>query len=446
MKQRSASATVSPEASHLSPLPPAVVAPVGGWRYALALLICLYVVLAGIHATVVPVGNTGYQNAPDEAAHVAYVWSVASGHLPTHSHPTPYTSEPVANGYEWHQPPLYYALMAPLSGLGERGMRVGSILLGVACLLLIYRSGRTLLPGDPAAAILATGIAALIPTHIAITSTVNNDVLLEVCFSGSLLVMLTALMQGFSRSRAIWLGIALSAALLTKLTGLLLLPVSGFCLLLLWRNGVRRTELLKNCGLTFSLFLLLTGWWFVRNLALYGQLLPLRLFAEEFAHTAQAADCASRVGGWTPYLVQMSLGTFMSFWAVNGTAKGARLGIPSFLPDQIYLLVGGISLLAGVGLARLHFQRRTLFTTEQLHGLWVLFLTIALVGLAYLAFILRYFQMQGRYMFPAMLPICLVFALAFRSVFPERWKPTASLFLLGLLGCIDMVYLRYLMP
>ena len=67
------------------------------------------------------------------------------------------------------------------------------------------------------------------------------------------------------------------------------------------------------------------------------------------------------------------------------------------------------------------------------------------MGLSYLAFIAKYFQMQGRYLFPAMLPICLELAMGYRGLFPDRWKNPASGLLLALLGVIG-VDLRYVLP
>lgn len=419
----------------------------GAWRFALPLLLLLYISFACIHSAIVPIGQTGYQNAPDEAAHLAFVRSVASLHLPTHDHPTPFSDHPVPNGYEWHQPPLYYAVAAPFLILGAQGVRLCSLLLGVCALLLIYRAGRQLFPADPAVALLAVGLAALTPTHIAITSTINNDVLLEVCFSASLLVLVGALQNGFTRRSAVWLGLTIGAAILTKATGLLLLPVFGYALLLMRRTGVSWRELVRQAAVTVVLVLLLSGWWFARNQVLYGQPLPLRLFAADFGHTAQAAPMAEAAGGWGSYYLQGSLLTFFSFWAVYGrTAHDAQYGIPRFLPQQIYLLLGIACLCAAAGLVRLHLQRKALFTTPQLQGLWIFFLTITLVGLSYLAFIAKYFQMQGRYLFPAMLPIALVFALAFRGLFPERWKNPASALLLALLGVVAAAFLRFVMP
>jgi hypothetical protein len=420
----------------------------GGERFLLPLLLVVYLGFACLHAFVVPIGQNGRQNTPDEGAHLSFVRSVASFHLPTHDRPAPYPGSTGANGYEWHQPPLYYALAAPFLAIGgQHGVRLFSILCGFAGLLLIYRGGRLLFPADPVVALLAVGMAALTPTHVAITSSIDNDVLLEVCFSAALCLLIGALQKGLTLRSAAWLGLSIGAAILTKATGLLLLPILGFAVLLMAVSGTARQDLLQRCAVTLGIVVLLSGWWFVRNQALYGQLLPLRLFAADFGHTALAAPMAEALGGWGAYFVRACCWTFFSFWAVYGRKPfDLANGIQRFLPTEIYVLMGIACLCAAAGFTRLHFQRKALFTTAQLQGLWVCFLTIALVGLSYIAFISHYFQMQGRYLFPAMLPISVVFALGFRGIFPERYKNAASALMLGVWGAVALAYLPFILP
>src|SRR4051794_29532023 len=54
----------------LSPLPQAPRGLAPGWRAVLPLVVLIYVCVASIHAFKAPVGATGYQDAPDEEAHV----------------------------------------------------------------------------------------------------------------------------------------------------------------------------------------------------------------------------------------------------------------------------------------------------------------------------------------------------------------------------------------
>lgn len=426
-----------------SPLPPMEQSTPAGFKWAFFALICLYLCMAITHLMLVPTGLTSYQNAPDEAAHVAYVRSVAAGHLPSQKAPLA-SGQKEAPSYEWHQPPLYYLLAAAFLPLGERAMRLVSVLCGLIAIWLIYRTLRLVFPERPLLAVLAAGIAAFTPTHIALTSVVNNDPLLEVCFSGSLLALLASFHGGFTTRRAIWLGIGIGCAILTKATGLLLLPISLFSMFLFWRAGESPRTLMRGAAITSGTVLALTGWWFVRNQFLYGEPLPIHGFADAFAGTLQADKVAERLGGWGAYLFLMGIGIFESFWAVycNGMPRDVEKGIPSFLPDPVYQIVGFVCLAAAVGMTRLHLRRRAEFTETQLFAIWILFATAGLVGLSFLAFLLKYAQMQGRYLYPAMLPLCLILALGWQSVFPPRYQKAATAMLLLFLGALCLGFLR----
>jgi 4-amino-4-deoxy-L-arabinose transferase-like glycosyltransferase len=390
----------------------------------------------------VPTGHTGFQNAPDEAAHVAYVRSLAAGHLPSQRAPLAANQNSAAS-YEWHQPPLYYVLAAAFSPLGDRAMRLASVLCGLAAICLIFRIVRLVFPERPVLATLAAGIAALTPTHIAITSVVNNDALLEVCFSATLVVLAAAFRGGFTKQRAIFLGIGIGCAILTKATGLLLVPISLFGLFLLRRTGESPLSLVRGAAISFVTILTLTGWWFIRNQVLYGELLPIHGFAEAFAGTMTAERVVRKVGGWSNYLLMMGAGIFQSFWAVlyGKTPEELAYGVPRFLPDRVYLILAGVCLTAAGGMPRLILRRRVEFTESQRSVIWILIATVVLVSSSFIAFILKYFQMQGRYLYPAMSPICSILALGWLSVFPPRYHGVATALLLTLLFGFCILFL-----
>ncbi len=410
------------EVPPLSPLrlPPKPLTGLG--RGLLALLIGLYLALGSLHAVTVPSGSSGYQNAPDEYAHRLYVESVSRGRFPS---PADAVTEPRA--YEWHQPPLYYLLAARFAGPQERGLRFVSLGLGVIGLMLIFRAARLLFPGSLTVSFLALGIAAFTPTHLALTSVVNNDGLLEVCFSWMLLVSIASLLSGFTMYRAGWIGVAIGAACLTKATGLLLFPAFLVLLLLLRRTGESPKILVRHALWTLTAAFTVCGWWFVRNGRLYGEFLPFRAFSRMFEHTALAQDVVSGkiplgVEGWGGYARLVSSWTFQSFFAVYGTPRSAQFGVPVFLPAQVYLLAGGVVLLAGYGLTRLHFEADTETSPTQRFAFWLLFFVLGCVTLSFAAFVTKYFQAQGRYLFPAMLPISILLAAGYERASRGKYR------------------------
>ena len=426
----------------LSPLPPSPKPLRGGWRWALPILLLLYVTLAIAHASLAPLGGTGYQNAPDETAHITYVRVVAHLRLPSNTNPgLEGTRSP---SYEWHQPPLYYWLDAALLPFGARAMRGLSLLCGIASLLFIFFSARKLFPEDPMIAVLAVGLAGLTPGHIAITSTVNNDALLEACMSGVLYLLIVSFLGGFTIVRAAMLGFAIGLAVLAKATGLLLLPVLLLALFFLWREGEDPLSLFRGALWSGGVCLLTCGWWLARNIHLYGELLPVHTFTATFSHTAQAADFVAALGGWGNYSWNVLINIFKSFWAVYSTSGEAVYGIPRYLPDQFYLLTGLASGLALAGLIRLHFRRKATFTPVQQHLVLLLFGSALIVSAAFAVFLSQYYQTQGRYLYPVMLPISILFALGWRAAFPERYANLATLFFLGMLGLCALAFLGYI--
>lgn len=415
------------------------------WNYILYALLLAYLVFAGMNAWRVPTGSTGYQNAPDEAAHVTYIRVAQAGKLPTQLNPTQgiNTNSPT---YEWHQPPLYYFIAAIIMPLGEKSVRCVSILFGLISILLIFLTARKLFTKSEQIAVTAVGIAALIPGHVAIMSAVNNDSLLELCFSCFLYVLAQCIMDGISLKRSLALGAILGFGLLTKATALLLIPLLLFAAILLWRTGEKPKKLVQNLTVVFGMAVLISGWWIVRNTMLYHEPLPLHAFVQSFEGTAKAQDVINgtiglKVDGWTGYYILLSQWTFKSFWAVFGTAQSALYGVPRFLPEVVYTLLGLVSIAVAAGMGRLHFKRRVDFTGRQLSVILIFGAVIGLVSCSFLLFTHKYFQAQGRYFYPAMLPFSIIFAMGWRAIFPVKYSDLACVILLILLGTISVLFL-----
>ena len=415
------------DAGPLSPLPPPTAAMLGRKRFALPVLLLFYSLFASFHALATPTGQTGYQDAPDEAAHVAFIRTLATtGRLPTQA-----SSASDPQSYEWHQPPLYYIPGVKLLAYGPRAVRVFSILCGLFAIVLTFQIARLLIPDEPLIAVVAAGIAGLTPSHIAILSVVNNDALLEVGFSLTLLLMLQALRSGFTMWRAGWIGVAIGLTCLTKATGILLFPVLLFALFLYYRAGETPKAIFQNALWCVVVSLALCGWWYGRNYHLYGEILPIQAFNRAFGGTTLARDVMSgRVGlqadGWGGYFALVGQWTFQSFWAVYGTPRSALMGVPVFLPAPLYALFGLLSAAMAAGLTILHFRRRTIFSEAQRCEIWLLFALTALVAASFFSFILHYFQAQGRYLYPAMGAIATLGAAGWLALFPQKYRAAAS--------------------
>jgi hypothetical protein len=158
--------------------------------YAPWVVLAAHSLLAIAYNLATPFGNNGYPNTPDEGAHFQYVAYVArEWRLPKF--------EGYAGvGYEAHQPPLYYFLAAAIYALtGGEGKAVR--LLSTACsagvVWLVWLTLRRLASERPLLALAGMGFAAFLPMHIAIGSAVGNDALTNLLFAAVLYALLTNL-------------------------------------------------------------------------------------------------------------------------------------------------------------------------------------------------------------------------------------------------------------
>ena len=172
-------------------------------RALLALILLLYVVLATLFAVFTPPWQ-----APDEPAHYNYLGYVAAhGDFPVlqvgdypHAHleeikrrgfPADMSIAPIR--YEFHQPPLYYVLAAPifnLTGGDPLALRLLSVFLGAGIILVTYAIARRICPDRPALALGTAAFVAFLPQHLATVSQIGNDVLAELLFAMTLFVLM----------------------------------------------------------------------------------------------------------------------------------------------------------------------------------------------------------------------------------------------------------------
>ncbi len=281
-------------------------------RLALALVIVSYLGLTFLFSWWTPAGE-----ANDELDHVQYIeYIMSTGSIPHIA---------LANGHESHQPPLFYLLGAgwqellgahpfhlslPFGAAPPHGgvllhnlahsytptehhdaviiheLRYLSVLLGLGTVLLTYKAG-ALASGRRSIGVASAGFVALLPKEIVVSSSVTNDALVIFLGSLSLVLLLAWIRQDGSARRkhllATSLGLTLGAAVLTKFNALPL--VATFLVVMLVAVlSTRRSPQMRSARnylfldplIVVFAFLLVTGWWFIRNQQLYGDLLAQR--------------------------------------------------------------------------------------------------------------------------------------------------------------------------
>jgi 4-amino-4-deoxy-L-arabinose transferase-like glycosyltransferase len=365
-------------------------------------------------------------NNPDEPAHVNVVRQVAmTGTLPVLSpgdwdndllarlttswFPNDYEIDGIR--YEGHQPPLYYLLAAPVHRLTVNmplnrqilALRLFSIAIGAIAVIAAFVVAREAALDRPILAVLTAATVAFVPMNTAISAAVNNDALATALAGVTLAALMVGRRRGFSDRWAIGLGALIGALVLTKLTVYVYIPL---ILVTLFLAGLARTRTASRpspahggggWGVGASVLrwpliasvvaFLVSGWWIVRNMLVYGPLDPLAMSRHDQIVVGQQR--------WAAYDLE-SLDFFFrilfrSFWGMFGW-----MGV--VLDDGFYILFLVFTVLGVVGLM---LRSSALHQTSLLA--WATLLVFAEVAYYNLTFI----QPQGRYLFPALVPIAV---------------------------------------
>ncbi len=414
------------------------------------LILVAYLLLALGYAVVTPTWQS-----PDEPAHfnyVRHVWETRS--LPV-LQPGDYPADlleelkrlkwpadrPVdAIRYESHQPPLFYLLAAPIYGLAQalgaslRGtviaVRLVSVALGSVGLYVAWRVGRLSLPESSTVVLAAVGLVAFLPMHLAITAAVNNDSLAELTLLLLLWLCLARVVGYVPQRRFIVLGALLVAtALLTKTTiyvAAIALPAAAEGIAWWRRHRFGLTPALAVLAGIYLGALLLSGWWFVRNTAVYGS---GDYFGWQRHDSIVVGQLTSR-----DYLAQVGLArglreglatVFQSFWGIFGW-----MGAP--YPYEVYWVLYTLAALAAVGLI-LYAIGRWGWPRPQF---WLLGLVIACAVAGVALYNLKFVQFQGRYLFSALTPITLFAALGLREVWARQHERVLLALSTGLVAAL----------
>ncbi len=409
----------------------------------LALIVVAYLLLGTAYA----LGTPKWQ-APDEPAHFNYVVYVAENYrfpvLQMGDYPHAYLEEIKAASfpddmsiellrYEFHQPPLYYLLAAivykitsflPLDGR-VLALRLLSVVLGGVLLYAAYRLVKEIFPDDEALALGATAFVAAVPMHLALTAALNNDTLAELILVGVLWGLVRWIKEGQGVT-PIGLGALIGLGLVTKTTAYVALPLAFIVIVGLHRRSVR--DLGRSLAAVFWPALLLALPWWIRNVAVYGDMDFLGLGRHEAVIVGQprTAEWLAQLGAFE--LVKRFLATtFRSFWAQFGW-----MGV--LVDERIYLALALVCALVGLGFLLFVWRSGQTLSSYQKSALGLLGLSALFTLASYLWYNVQLVQHQGRYLFPALVPLGLAFALGWREVLVrERAKIIVGLFFVLLL-------------
>lgn len=439
--------------------------------FILALIVTLYVVIAALYAV-----RTPKWQAPDEPAHFNYVRTIAeTGTLPVlqpgdydHDYLERIKAEkfppamPVDGiRYESYQPPLYYLAAAPIYLLARAGgldaqvfaLRVFSVALGGLVLLLAFAIVREVFPDDLLLPLATVGAVATLPMHLAVAASISNDMAAELVLAFVLLLALRRVHGKIADRQFVILGgVLFGAGLLTKtttyLTGGLLLVAAE---LLHARAGaaaaggtawVRR--LARDLIPLLALAFLIAAPMFIRNIVVYGIADPLGLGRHDMVVYGQPTTAEILTQrGMARTVADFVFTTFRSFWAQFGW-----MGV--LVNDRIYVALFLLTGAAQLGLALYALsvarQRDRLSRLQWSSlGLFALLLVVAVVD--YVGYNLKFYQPQGRYLFPALIPIACFLVLGLGELLArEHARILYALLYIALVGLDIAALFLYIVP
>ena len=422
-------------------------------RAAFVVLLLLPVLLAALTSFLNPLFEP-----PDELLHYQFVRTL----IDERELPVQQLDGPLS---QYHQPPLYYVIGALLTATVEdddtiparnphwtsyqtdqihrdnkaqflpanssnypylgttlfmHALRLWSLLLTIGTVLLIWLSGRTLWPDDPHKQLLFLAIATLVPMFIYIGGSANNDNL--IIFFAALIFWLSirALKEGFSWPLTIILGLVWGLAILSKMSGLILAaPWAGGLLWVSWQRKDWRLLITRSITIG-AIALLLSAWWFVRNVQIYNELSGLEQMLDIWGERQAAEFTELHLGGTLGY-------AWSSFWGRFGYGQ-------IVLPRFIYWIYAGLVLLALIGLVKFWLAKGQRPSWKGSLGAW--FVAVCM----FMAFVTGFFYFMlrnpsganGRYIFPALPAFAFLMVVGLTSF--NRWRRLLPLLLLSLAG------------
>lgn len=411
---------------------------------------------------------TPLYEAPDEVWHDAYVRWLAQGNgLPSLS------DDASGAGQEVAQPPLYYGVAALLrfpfddgdwhtrlwhnphfgyqaldNALDNKNMlihteaerfpwrgailaihvtRLTSLLFGILTVLAAWGLGYEAIQTHRGA-LLTAALVAFQPQFIFICGVINNDSAAAALATVTLWATARVFRRGLTARRAAVLGILVGLAVLSKTSALALFFGIGAALCWqAWRERLSWKTLAATLGLYLALALAVGGWWYARNLWLYGDPLATSRHFDTLWRNPQPKSIPELLRD-IPLLIR-------SFWGAYGWGH-------IFWPDWVYALltlVAGLCVFYGAwrafGFLRMGFARAALReAVDATGGIYLLGAGWCVaIGVALLYWMREVAAPHGRLFFPAIgaWALLVAYGVAQKSVRPV-WRVLGRALLLGM--------------
>ena len=364
-------------------------------------------------------------------------------------------------GTQLDRPPLYYIFCIPFYWLVVHQpmvvqlytLRLVSVCLSALTVLVAFLTARELFPDDELLIAAVPAFVVFLPMFTHITSSINSDSLASLVASTIMYSLIVGLKRGFSGWRILGLAVLLFLGLVTKRTTVFTIPLAllvvGLATVEIAMSKKKRRLDWKSVGFMAGVFLIVGG--------LIGWLWMSRPGQMKWILDNYYAD--SSFEGYIRKLLRMNYsplefgaGLWVSAKAIFKSFWG-RFGWLAVGPSRVwYEGIALVNLMAVVGfivyLMRVMGGSRSLASWQK-KGLLILLAGLGgnLALLIGKAVVDAWARVQGRYLFPAIIPIAIVFALGLREVVPTRYhRAWLVSYIVGLILYDSIVLTQYIIP
>jgi hypothetical protein len=415
--------------------------------------VATFVLLAGLFAYSVPM------LAPaDEPSHIGYALEVGGGRLPTVDTDVPAGDPRIAGvlfGKDadhhdiWtaNHPPLFYAISAIPVRLGLRQrppylsalrlVRLIPILFAAVAIVLVALLARELVPGRPQTAVAAAGLAALTPALISASGSFYNDSLAFLSSTATLLAAVVLVRRGPTWQRLAVVTVASVATVLTRTSGLAVVAgaaLAGVGAVWLHGDGPWPRRALRSAAWAGALGVVVaatSGWFYLRNLQLYGDLTGADVLFAKFERIP--------AGGTAGILLTPEFWSLLARRMLDYASY--RLGRAA----RPWLGIAAVPVLLGLGVVVLRRAWHRLLPKAlgpRLLSWSLLALLTAAMVVAVADFTARGGNLHGRYLLPALGPLATAAALGLGAL-PTGRRGVPTSLALATLACLNVIVLNH---
>src|SRR5882724_5124326 len=339
-------------------------------------------------------------------------------------------------GWEMYQPPLYYLVAAASLAVGKLStndpmsvfvLRLLGAFFGIAQFVFVFLSLRLLLPARTA--LVGLLLAVFLPMHLYVAHYVTNEILAATLATVTLYLCLRLLRSDKpSASQFAWLGLGIGAAMLTKATGILLLPI--VIAAVAGKLAYARAPIaisLRNLGLLLAICFAVCGWHYARIWLRFGTPLlgnwdvisGFTWWQDPGYHTA--ADYLrfgrSLISPLFSGFAGFADGMYSTLWGdgLSGGASSVNVAwnLTPMAAGYFWALVPTALILVGAGVASVRFLRKPSAELFLLLGLSV----IVALGLSCMTLkVPSYAQAKAFYGLSVLAPLCFFGALGWEAL------------------------------